>query len=288
MRAFALLLLLAGAARAAIPAADLDHARGLLRERKLPEAEAAAHILAAAHPAEAATHALLGAVYMAKQEPESAAKAYGKAAELEPTSSERQRQLGDAYGFSAQKAGMMSKLGYAKKCRAAYEKAVELDPKNLNARISLLNFYAAAPGLVGGGMDKAYAQAAEIKRIDTARGHVVYAQLYSTEKKFAEAFAALEAALLLHPDDYMLLFQIGRLAALSGERIDRGLEALRKALTLTPPAGSVPVEAVHWRLGMLWEKKGDRATARAAYEASLKLNPGFPQALESLKKLGPG
>lgn len=286
MRALALFLLAAAAVHAAVPSAELDRARALLRERKLPEAEAAGQALVAAHPKEAEAHALLGAVLMAKQDPEAAVKAYEKAAELEPASSERQRQLGDAYGFSAQRAGVMSKLGYAKKCRTAYEKAVDLDPTNLNARVSLLNFYAAAPGLVGGGMDKAHAQAAAIGQIDAARGHVVRAQLYSTEKKFAEAFAELEAALQFHPDDYTLLFQIGRLAAISGERIDRGMETLRKALTLTPPAGSVPLEAAHWRLGMLWEKKGDPNAARTAYEAALKLNPNFQQAVESLKKLG--
>lgn len=288
MRLFALLALLTAAGHAAVPAADLDRARSLFRERKLPEAEAASQALVAAHPREAEAHALLGAVLMVKQDPEAAVKAYEKAAELEPASSERQRQLGDAYGFSAQKAGLMSKLGYAKKCRTAYEKAVELNPQDLNARVSLLNFYAAAPGLVGGGIDKAYAQAAAIKRIDAARGHVLYAQLYSNEKKYPAAFDELEAALRHHPDDYTLLFLIGRLAAISGERIDRGMETLGKALTLTPPAGAAPHEAAHWRLGLLWEKKGDRPAARAAYETALKLNPNFRQAAEALQQLGAG
>jgi tetratricopeptide (TPR) repeat protein len=75
------------------------------------------------------------------------------------------------------------------------------------------------------------------------------------------------------------------LAALSGERIDRGMEAFNTCLKLSPPPGSPGHDAAHWRLGNLWEKKGDKKAARAAYEAALTINPNFQQAVDSLKKL---
>lgn len=271
---------------AAVPSADLEAARGLLRERKLAEAETAARQLVSRHGAEAEAHALLGAVMMSKQDPEAAVKAFEQAAKLAPTDSEIHRRLGDAYGFGAQRAGVMSKLGLARKCLAAYERAVALDPRNLAARQSLMGFYQAAPGMVGGGMDKAYFQAAEIKKLSADQGRIAYAQLYAAEKKWTEAFAEFEEVLKTDPENYLANFQVGRIAALSGERIDRGLETLRKALTLTPTPGAAGHEAAHWRLGMLLEKKGDKAGARTAYEAALKVNPKFPQAVEALKKLG--
>lgn len=285
MRSLILLLLTAALAHAAVPTEKIENVRGLLRDRKLDAAESAADALVAAHPAEAEAHALLGSVRVAKGNADGAVKACEKAAELAPKNGEYQRQLGDIYGLAGQKAGMLSKMSWGKKAIAAYEKAVELDPTNLTARQSLMSFYQMAPGMMGGGADKAYAQAAEIRKLDAERGRIAYAILYVAEKKYAEALAEIEAVLQSTPDHYAALFQYGRISALTGERIDRGMEALKKCLTLPPPPGAPGHEAAHWRLGNLWEKKGDKPAARAAYQAALALNPGFQQAIDSLKKL---
>jgi len=138
---------------------------------------------------------------------------------------------------------------------------------------------------VGGGNDKALAQAQEIKRLDATRGRIAVASVYAADKKYDQAFAEFEEALQANPADYGALFQTGRLAAISGERLERGLETLRQCLALTPPEGQPPHAAAHWRIGCILEKKGDKPGARTAYEASLKLDPNFPQAIESLKKL---
>lgn len=286
MRPLALFLLTTVIASAAVPKAELDAARQLLSERKLAEAEAAAVKLTTTYPQEGEAFLFLGTVQMSKQAPEAAVAAFEKAVALNPQSSEFQRRLGDAYGFSAQKAGVFSMLGFAKKCLAAYEKAVALDPSSIPARQSLMGYYQQAPGMAGGGMDKAYAQAAEIKKLSADQGRLAFAQLYATDKKWTEAFTEFEEVLKTDPDNYLANFQIGRLAALSGERVDRGIETLRKALALKPSAGAAGHEAAHWRLGMLFEKKGDKAAAKAAYEAALKVNPKFPQAIDALKKLG--
>ncbi len=71
---------------------------------------------------------------------------------------------------------MMSKMSMAPKLRDAFEKTVQLDPNNLDARESLLQFYLQAPSVVGGGKDKAQAQAREIAKRDPARGHLAQAQ----------------------------------------------------------------------------------------------------------------
>jgi tetratricopeptide (TPR) repeat protein len=285
MRFIVVLTLTAALAHAAVPWGQSERIRGLLRDKKIPEAEAAANALVAASPKEAEAHALLGSVSLAKGDADAAVKACEKAVELAPKNGEYQRQLGDAYGQAAQKAGMLSKMGLGKKALAAFEKAVELEPNNLSARSSLASVYAQAPAMMGGGMDKAYAQAAALKQLDDARGRLAYANLYAGEKKYAEAFTELEEVLKNLPENFAAHYQIGRVAAVSGERTDRGIEALKKCLTLTPPSVGPALDAAHWRLGNLYEKKGDKAAARAAYQASLKVNPAYPQALEALKKL---
>ena len=188
MRLFISLLLTAVFAHAAVSPAKIENVRALLRDQKINAAESAANALVATNPGEPEAYALLARVDIAKDDADAAVKAFEKAAELDPANGEYQRQLGDAYGLAAQKAGMFSKMSLGKKSIVAYEKAVELDPENLAARSSLASIYLMAPAMMGGGSDKAYAQAAEIKKRDANRGHVTYAIIYIGEKKFAEAF----------------------------------------------------------------------------------------------------
>lgn len=270
---------------AALSPADTEAVRQLVRDRKLAEAHTAATKLAADFPQEAEAHALVGTVAMNQQTPEPAVKAFERAVELAPASSEMHRRLGDAYGFSAQKAGVLSKLGWAKKCLAAYEKAVALDPANFAARQSLVGYYSQAPGLVGGGMDKAHAQADAMIKLDPTRGKIAKAGLFAREKKYDEAFALYEESLAANPDDYSSLYQVGRLAAETGQRLDVGLAALQRCLTLEPTAGAPGRAPTHWRLGNIWEKKGDKTAARAAYEAALAADGNFENARTALKKL---
>lgn len=175
MRLIISLLLTAAVAHAELAPAQTEAVRGLLRDHKLSEAVAAANSLVAASPTEPEAYLMLGNVCVAKEDPDGAVKACEKAVELAPANSEYQRQLGDTYGFAAQKAGMWSKMSWAKKCRIAYEKAVELAPNNLNARNSLMGYYQNASSMMGGGMDKAYEQAAEIRKLDASRGRLAYA-----------------------------------------------------------------------------------------------------------------
>ena len=275
-------LLLCPLATAAIDPVAFTTAVALYNQKKPAEAQPAFEALAAANPENADIQFYLGRLALQRNDHEKAVTYLEKAVALSPNDARMQLRLGDAYGISAQKG---SSLGMAKKCKAAYERAVELDPKNVDARLSLLGYYQQAPWFVGGGIDKAMLQALEIKKLDPARGRLAVAGVYVADKKFDEAFAEFDSALKDKPDDYAALFQTGRLAAISGQRLDRGLEVLRQCLTMTPPEGQPPLAAAHWRIGNILEKKGDKPGARAAYEAALRTDSKFSQASESLKKL---
>ncbi|MBI2515288.1 MAG: tetratricopeptide repeat protein [Opitutae bacterium] len=276
-----LLALTGGAAEPALR----DRANALFAGQKWAEAQGMLEKSIATEPQNAEAFYLLGRALLNQDKQEAAVSALEKATTLEPSNSEYFNRLGDAYGLTAQKAGLLSKMKWAGKCSAAYEKAIELDPKNIAARFSVLEYARQAPALVGGGMDKAYAQAAEIRKLDPALGRRAYATLYATDKKYDLAFAEYEEVLKAIPNDYGALFQTGRLAAISGARLERGVETLKQCLSVTPPNGQPGHDAVNWRLGMIFEKQGDKAAARALYETALKINPKFRQALESLKKL---
>jgi tetratricopeptide (TPR) repeat protein len=259
-----------------------DQIAQLLHQRQWGEARTLLEQVTAAEPANAQAWSSLGQVCLALGEHEKAVAAAEKATALDPTKSDYFLHLGTALGLSAGKAGLFAKLGFARRCKVAYDKAVELDPASINARWSLMEFYRQAPSMVGGGMPGAYAQAEAIKKIDARRGRAAYASLYSSEKRYGQAFALYDEVLREKPDDDDALFQIGRLAARSGEQLDRGLDTLR---TLVSREGRPADAHSHTLIGHILEKKGDKAGAKAAYETALAINPKFTQAMESLRKL---
>ena len=279
------LFLLLAASTFAADSALREQVAALFRQRQWAEAQAVLEKAVTAEPDNAEAHFYLGQTRLNRGDTENALLSLEKATALAPANSEYFRLLGDGYGITAQKAGIFSKFGWAKKCKAAYDKSVELDPTNINSRWSVMEYCRQAPGFVGGGMDGAYAQAAEIKKLDPARGRLAYAGLYTSDKKFAEAFAVYDEVLKDAPDNYSALYQVGKLADTTGQELDRGLAALQKCLTLSPAADSRGYAPAHWRIGNILARKGDKTGARAAYDAALKLNPKFSEAIESLKKL---
>jgi len=284
-RALGAFLCLATFAAAAFDPAAFNAAVELYTQRKPLEAQKAFEALAPANPQNADIQFYLGRLALQRGDQGKAVAYLEKAVSLTPTDARFHHRLGDAYGLSAQKAGLFSKMSLAGKCRAEYEKAVELDPKNIDARFALTGFYQNAPAIAGGGIDKAHAQAEEIRKLDANLGRMAVAGVYVVEKKYDRAYAEFEEALKVNPDDYVALFQYGRLSAICGERLDQGLARLQQCLARTPPEGQPSHAAAHWRIGNILEKKGDKAGARTAYESSLKVDPKFPQASEALKKL---
>jgi len=269
----------------AMDQAAFTAAVALYHDHKLLEAQQAFEALAPTAPDNAEIPFYLGRLALQRNEREKAVGYLEKAAALSPGDSRIHLKLGDAYGLTAQKAGFFSQIGWAKKCQAEYVKAVELEPKNIEARRSLMEYCLQAPSIVGGGLDKALEQAQEIKKLDPVEGGDALGSVYATDKKFDLAMTEYDAVLKIRPDDYAALYQTGRISVLTGERIDRGLTALQHCLTLPSPEGQPPYAAVHWRMGNLLEKKSDKPGARAAYEAALKADPKFKQAAEALKQL---
>ncbi len=59
--------------------------------------------------------------------------------------------------------------------RAEFERAVQLDPTNVPARVDLAQYYTEAPAIMGGGLDKARQQAEQVAKYDLAKAHLILA-----------------------------------------------------------------------------------------------------------------
>jgi tetratricopeptide (TPR) repeat protein len=243
-----------------------------------------------------------------------------KCVAAESGSSRFHQWLGRALGLQAAQKGITSSVMSIRKVRAAFEKAIELDPFNLEARNDLAILYVAVPRLLGGSKAKAAEQVAFIRRHDPALAmqidgdflasekkydaalaaytesarlhsrpiiHVRISLVHQQDKEWEKAFAALERALALDAEHPLALYQIGRTAALSGQQLDRGEKCLRTylAMPVREELENPSIAAAHFRLGNILEKKGDAVGARAEYETSLKIDPKQKLAREALAKL---
>jgi hypothetical protein len=171
--------------------AGVSGARALYDEGRLEAAEQAFNQIAATNPNDPEVNFFLGEFALRRNEAEKAIVFLEQSVASAPNISRYHHRLGDAYGRAAQQASIFSALRLAKKCVAAFQRAVALDPGNLDARYSLFTFYRSAPGIIGGGAERAATEAAAIKQLDPDRGRIAFAALHVSQKNFRAARAEL-------------------------------------------------------------------------------------------------
>ena len=271
------------------------------------------------HPNDARAHQHLGRIAMHETRFSEAITHLEKAAEVEPSVAEHQVWLGRAYGQLAVRSGFAKKFGLAKRARAALERAVELDPSSIDARSSLIQFYLVAPGLVGGSTSKGRVHAAEIAKLSAFRGALARAWIAEDRKKYDEAareyrdaiaqapdslisywglaqlwqrggrfdssFALMDDLIRRHPDAMPAYYYYGRASSLSGQHLPEAVLALQRYIAYVPHEGDPPRSSAHYRLGLVYERTGDREKAKREFETSLRLEPTRDEVKAALRRV---
>ena len=118
-----------------------------------------------------------------------------KAVSLAPDNGLYHLWLGRIYGEKADRSGFLKAAGLAKKVHSEFERAVEFDPNSWEAHTDLAEFYLEAPGIVGGGEDKARAQADLLASMNPAMADWVRARIAQKKKDNAVAEKEYRAAI---------------------------------------------------------------------------------------------
>ncbi len=287
--------------------AAIDSVIVLFDARKYPEAKAIATRLFEADSKDATAAYWLGRIAYVERKLDNAASWFEKSADIEPKNAWTHHWMGVAYGRQAVGANKFRQAILARRTKAAFERAIALDPDLLESRQYLLQYYLIAPGIVGGSMEKARAQAAEITKRDPVRGHLARGAIYDREenaegaereylaaikaapdsleayyglalmyqrtKQYARAFDTYERVLVRRPTETRARYLIGRTAAISGERLDRAEQTLREYLRPRPDASQQGNASAHYLLGVIYEKRGDAEAAKREYDLSKKMDP---------------
>lgn len=118
---------------------------------------------------------------------DAALKAADKVLAAEPQNVAYLNAIGGLYCEQVQKASLLTRMSWAGKCRGTWERALVIDPKNIDIRFNLIQYDAQAPGIAGGGIDKARDQAKAVAALDAVRGEVAFGNIARSEKQLAEA-----------------------------------------------------------------------------------------------------
>jgi Flp pilus assembly protein TadD len=148
----------------------------------------------AANPGDAEAHNLLCRVYYQEERWDDAIHECETAVRLMPLDSGYHLWLGRAYGEKADSIHSIKAYGLAKKVRAEFERAVQLDGGNVDALSDLGEFYTAAPEIVGGGKKKAQGVAQALERYDQVEAHQLKGRLAEKDKNYTLAETEFKAA----------------------------------------------------------------------------------------------
>jgi tetratricopeptide (TPR) repeat protein len=187
-----------------------------------------------------------------------------KAVAAEPNNSRYHLRLGTICISMAQQAGMFKGLGLARRFRDEAEKAMALEPKNVDAREALMEYYFDAPGIAGGDKKKAWATADEIGRIDPPRGLLAQASLAAKEKNASKEAGFYQKALAAAPNDFRVLNALSNFCVSEGQKKydlaeKYALAALKLDETVVGPYVAL---AIAYAAGERWQDL-DTAMARA-------------------------
>ena len=268
-------------------------------------------------PTDAQAHNLLCRAYFMLDEWDKGIAECERARNLDPQRSLYFLWLGRIYGEKADRAGFLSAAGLAKKVRNSFERAVELNPRSWEARTDLAEFYLEAPGIVGGGKDKARAEAEEIRPLNPAMTHWVLGRVAeknkdaeTAEREFRAEVDASHSGVRAWVDLAIFLRHVNRLdemeqalRTLESSPVDRS-ESLMDAASLllrterdyplavrllrrylAVPVEEGPAFKAHDLLGRLLEKQGNRPAAAEEYRAALSMAHTYARAQEGLKRV---
>jgi len=307
---------------ALVPGVALAEPAGarLLAEGNVDQAIASLCAQLKVSPNDAASYHLLCRAYFTLASWDQGVSACEKAVALDPGNSQYHMWLGRVYGEKASTSGFISAASLARKVRAEFETAVRLNPNNAEARTDLAEFYLEAPGIVGGGRDKAESQAKILAAQDSAKADWVYGRLAEKKKDFVTAEVRYrDAVLATHgsADAWLNLAffyrHVGRVDDMQ-DAISRASSAEARQSVVLMEAAEVLIRAgrdfplakqllgrylsqgsdqessafkAHYLLGTILERQGDKSSAAQQYRTALSLAKGFNPAQKALDRTSP-
>jgi tetratricopeptide (TPR) repeat protein len=240
-----------------------------------------------------------------------------QAATMDPQNSGYHMWLGRALGERASRASFVSAFSLGNRVRTEFAQAVRLDPQNAPALADLGEFYYDAPGIIGGGSDKAEAIAAQLDNVDPARADelrggiaekqhdyataenelkraiavskhpafqwMVLASFYTRSNRWDDMDSAVQSGMKAEqkdPSANVALFNAASMLNRCGRDLPLAAQFFQEYLANSPKTEEGPAFVAHTRLAHIDARLGDIPSARQERAAALELAHDYQPALD--------
>ncbi len=102
---------------------------------------------------------------------------YKKLKQLKPSEANYFYKYGGVLGMKAKESNKFKALGMIGEVKESFEKAIELNPKHIEARWALVMIYIQLPGIVGGSETKAIKYSNELLKLSPVDGYLSRGQI---------------------------------------------------------------------------------------------------------------
>lgn len=217
----------------------------------------------------------LGVLRITENKPAEAKSLIEKSIGLDATIAEAHYWHATSIFSTINDASMLAKGRLAGQGKSALERAVELAPDYITARIALAEFYRNAPGIAGGSTRKARDQAEALLKIPggEAQGHRLLGAIAMSDKKWADAERHYRDAVQASGDDASrasVLISLGYGLLLEKKDAKAALPHLREAYDLR---ASDPDTTTLYLYGRALAESGACVDAIPLLERAIAKNP---------------
>jgi tetratricopeptide (TPR) repeat protein len=249
-------------------AQSLEEGISLFNMGKLAEAKSTFETVLKQNDKNAEAHYRLGLILINRRflNEDDAVDHMEQAVEINSMNADYQYGLGAALGMKAQNAGVIKQAFLAPKVKSAFEKAVSLNPKLLEAHIGLAQYYWRAPGIMGGDMEKAFKEADIAIQLDEMRGRSLKANILVDEKKNAEAVEEMKTLTQHRSNDWRAWRSAG-LFFWRNKMTDDAISSFERYVALKPDTADS-----HQFLALSYYQKKDANKAIAIAKKALSLD----------------
>lgn len=245
------------------------------------------------NPGDKKTREYLGDIAGYQKDWDTAISYYKSLVNEEESNANYHFKYGGALGFKALSVSRIRAVTYIGDIKHHLERAAALDPKHIETRWALVEFYIQLPGIIGGSEKKAIAYADElgtISKVDEylAKGYIAeysgrpkdaekyykkaievggsphtyekLAGLYEKNNQPKEALETTSKSLKIHKRN-QLNYQIGKISAQYNLEPEYGIECLSEYLANYSIKDGVPKDWAYYRLAQIYKNLGKKQIA---------------------------
>jgi len=169
------------------PQSNMEKGEKLFQAKKYEEAQIVFEEILKSKPSDAKVIEYLGDIASHNKSWQKAVDYYKKLKKLKPSEANVYFKYGGALGMRASEVNKIKALGLASEVKESFEKAIELNPKHIQARWGLIEYYLHLPGILGGSESKAISYSNELLKLSLVDGYLSRGRIEEYFDRYTEA-----------------------------------------------------------------------------------------------------